>query len=122
MNDAEIMTIVLVAALFFGGNDARACAFVQHYTYMRRMLSPSRFNRRLQRIKALFLTIFVVFAEHWKHLDTQSIYLIDSFPIASCDNIRIRRSRRYHGAAYRGHVPGTLWVQRRYFYGLRGCI
>jgi hypothetical protein len=47
LNDAEIMTIALVAALFFGGNDARACAFLQHYTYMRRMVSPSRFPRRL---------------------------------------------------------------------------
>jgi hypothetical protein len=42
-------------------------------------------------------------------------YIIDSFLIASCDNIRIRRSRRYQGEEYRGYTPS----KRRYFYGLR---
>ena len=83
------------------------------------MVSPSRFPRRRQRMKDLFLTVFAVLAEHWKTLNSEAVYLIDSFPIPSCDNIRIRRSRRYRGEAYRGYIPGTLWVQRRYFYGLR---
>ena len=41
--------------------------------------------------------------------------MIDSFPIASCDNIRIKRSRRSCGEAYRGYIAS----KRRYFYGLR---
>lgn len=41
--------------------------------------------------------------------------MLDSFPIASCDTIRIKRSRRYRGDAYRGYVAS----KRRYFYGLR---
>ncbi|HSH82162.1 MAG TPA: hypothetical protein VLA19_26850, partial [Herpetosiphonaceae bacterium] len=43
LTDAEIMTIALVAALYFGGNYALACAFLHEQRYMRRMLSPSRF-------------------------------------------------------------------------------
>ena len=115
LTDAEIMTIALVAALFFGGNYALTCAFLHEQGYMRRMLSPSRFNRRLHRIKDLFLTLFAVLADHWKTLNADSQYIIDSFPIASCDNIRIRRSRRYRGETYRGYIAS----KRRYFYGLR---
>lgn len=115
LTDAEIMTIALVAALFFGGNYARACAFLHQYKYMRRMLSPSRFIRRLHRIKDLFLTLFAVLGDYWMQLNANATYIIDSFPIASCDNIRIKRSRRYRGEAYRGYIPS----KRRYFYGLR---
>lgn len=43
--------------------------------------------------------------EQWKALNADVVYLIGSFPSASCDNIRIRR---YRDAAYRGYVPGTL--------------
>jgi 2-polyprenyl-6-methoxyphenol hydroxylase-like FAD-dependent oxidoreductase len=46
MNDAEVMTTALVAALFFGGNHARARSFLQEAGYMPRMLTKSRFNRR----------------------------------------------------------------------------
>jgi hypothetical protein len=115
LTDAEIMTIALVATLFFGGNYALACAFLQEQGYMHRMLSRSRFNRRVHRIKDLFLTLFALLGEHWKAVNTESVYLIDSFPVASCDNIRIARSQRYQGEAYRGYIAS----KRRYFYGLR---
>ena len=49
LTDAEVMTIAIVAALFFGGNYALTCAFLHEQHYMRRMLSPGRFNRRLHR-------------------------------------------------------------------------
>jgi hypothetical protein len=113
--DAEVMTIALVAALFFGGNYALACCFLHEQKYMRRMLSPSRYNRRLHRVKDLFLTLFAFLGEHWKGINANSVYIIDSLPIASCDNMRIKRSRRYEGEEYRGYIAS----KRRYFYGLR---
>lgn len=97
LTDAEVMTPALVAALFFSGKYVAACQFLHQYGYMPQMLSQSRFNRRLHRGKDLFLTLFMVLGEHWKAINTESLYLIDSFPIASCDNIRITRSRRYRG-------------------------
>lgn len=115
LTDAEVMTVALVAALFFGGNYALACVFLREQGYMRRMLSASRFNRRLHRVKDLFLTLFAVLGDHWKTINTSSVYIIDSFPIATCDNIRIKRSRRYQGEEYRGYIAS----KRRYFYGLR---
>ncbi len=62
--DAEIMTIALVATLFFGGNYALTCLFLREQGSMPGMLSASRFNRRLHRIKDLFLTLFAVLADY----------------------------------------------------------
>ncbi len=115
LTDAEIMTVAVVAALFFSGNYARAQQYLAEYRYIARPLSASRFSRRVHRGKDLFLTLFAVLGAHWKDLNAAAIYVIDSFPITSCDNIRIKRSRRYQGEAYRGYVPS----KRRYFYGLR---
>ena len=48
-------------------------------------------------------------------LNTEAIYLIDSLPIAVCDNIRIRRSKIYSGEDFRGYQAS----KKRYFYGLK---
>lgn len=115
MNDAEVMTTALVAMLFFGGNYESARDMLGAPRYIPDMLSKSRFNRRLHRVKPLFLTLFALLGEQWKALNVDSIYLIDTFPIAACDNYRIRRCRLYQGEAYRGYIAS----KKRYFYGLK---
>ena len=92
MNDAEIMTTACIAALFFRGNHESARAMLQQYGYIPHMLSKSRFSRRLHRMKDIFLVLFDLLAQTWKTRNKDAIYVIDSFPIAVCDNIRIRRS------------------------------
>lgn len=115
MSDAEVMTTAIVAALYFRGNWEQARELLGSEPYIPSMLGKSRFNRRLHAISELFLTVFQVLGEIFKQLNTDSIYVIDSFPIAACDNIRIPRARRYRGEAYRGYIAS----KRRYFYGLR---
>ena len=115
MSDAEVMTTAVVAALHFSGNWERARELFHQGSYIPRMLGKSRFNRRLHAIRELFLTVFQVLGELFKQLNTAAVYVIDSFPIAACDNIRIPRARLYQGEAYRGYIAST----RRYFYGLR---
>ena len=44
-----------------------------------------------------------------------AIYVIDSLPIAVCDNIRIRRSKIYSTEDFRGYQAS----KKRYFYGLK---
>jgi len=58
MNDAEIMTTALIAALYFRGNHESARAFLKQYGYIPYMLSKSRFSRRLHRIKDVFIILF----------------------------------------------------------------
>jgi Transposase DDE domain len=115
MNDAEIMTTAFVASLFFRGNHESARAMLQQHGYIPRMLSKSRFSRRLHRIKDIFVILFDLLGQTWKTLNTASIYVIDSLPIAVCDNIRIRRSKIYSDENFRGYQAS----KRRYFYGLK---
>jgi hypothetical protein len=115
MTDAEVMTTALVAALHFRGNFELARRLLQEQGYIPRMLSRSRFNRRLHRLADLFLTLFSLLGETWKDLNAKSIYVIDSFPIAACDNYRIPRSKRYQGEVWRGRQAS----KKRYFYGLK---
>jgi Transposase DDE domain len=115
MNDAEIMTTALVASLFFRGNHESARAMLQQHGYIPQMLSKSRFSRRLHRIKDLCLILFDVLGQTWKTLNTAAVYVIDSFPIAVCDNIRIRRAKIYADENFRGYQAS----KKRYFYGLK---
>jgi Transposase DDE domain len=115
MNDAEVMTTALVAALFFRGNHECARAMLQQHGYIPHMLSKSRFSRRLHRVKDIFVLLFDLLGHTWKTLNIDSIYIIDSIPIAVCDNIRIRRSKIYHDEKYRGYKAS----KKRYFYGLK---
>jgi len=115
MCDAEVMTTAIIAALFFGGNYTHARKLLGCQGYVPRMLSKSRFSRRLHRITPLFVTLFSMLGEHWKNLNANSIYSIDTFPIPACDNYRIRRARLYQGETYRGYIAS----KKRYFYGLK---
>lgn len=115
MSDAEVMTTALVAALYFRGNFSMASCFMHDSGYIPNMLSKSRFNRRLHRIADLFLTLFLRLGETWKKLNERSTYVIDSFPIAVCDNYRIKRSKIYQGEEWRGYISS----KKRYFYGIR---
>ena len=115
MSDAEVMTTAIIAMLYFKGNFCLASQYLYEYGYIPNMLSRSRFNRRLHRIADLFLTLFLRLGETWKKLNEGSVYVIDSYPIAVCDNYRIQRSKLYHGEDFRGYIAS----KKRYFYGLR---
>ena len=117
---AEVMSVALVAAAFFGGNLEASRSFLDEYGYIKKAISKSRFNRRLHAIDpSLWQTLFDLLAEVFKHNNATQSYVVDSFPVAVCDNIRIRRCKLYppqeHGEAFRGYIAS----KRRYFYGLR---
>jgi hypothetical protein len=88
---------------------------LKQHGYIPSMVSKSRFNRRLHRMKEIFIVVFDLLAQTWKTLNTEAVYMIDSLPIAVCDNIRIRRSKIYSGEDFRGYQAS----KKRYFYGLK---
>ena len=115
MTDAEVMTTALTAALFFRGTHESARIMLKQYGYIPHMLSKSRFSRRLHRLKDLFVSFFHLLGQVWKTLNTEAIYVIDSFPIAVCDNRRIGRAKIYTEEKFRGYIAS----KKRYFYGLK---
>lgn len=115
MTDAEVMTTGIVATLYFGGNYKNACDLLTEQGYIPKMLSKSRFSRRLHRIKGVFLQLFAMLGAHWQTLNEGAIYSIDTFPMPVCDNYRISRARLYRGEEYRGYIAS----KKQYYYGLK---
>jgi hypothetical protein len=114
-SDSEIITTALIAALHYGGNHADAIGFVQETGLMPKMLSESRFNRRWHQLADLTVTLFFQLGHVIKSLDENLRYRIDSFPVRSCHNIRIKRSKLFKEEHFRGYNAS----KREYFYGIK---
>lgn len=115
MTDAEILTTAFAAAMFFGANQSKACEFMYDTGLIPQMLEKSRFCRRLHAVSGLLLDLFHQMGMALKQANESTEYLLDSFPVALCDNIRIRRCRLIHAEDYRGYMAS----KKRYFYGVR---
>jgi hypothetical protein len=113
--DAEILTTAIVAGLYFSGNYVKSMEFLADHNYIGHQMSRGRFSVRLNDVAHYLLTIFQHLGEYWKAENEEQIYLVDSYPIAACDNIRIPRAKIYTAAQYRGYTAS----KRRYFYGLK---
>jgi len=129
LSTAEIMTIAIVAAEFFTGNQQAALYFLTSHRYIS-PFSKSRFNRRLHRIpETLWQFILYVLAQihqetgshtssHTSSHTHSQTKIIDTFPVPVCRNIRIRRCHIYRDEAFRGYNAS----KKEYFYGLKVCL
>ncbi len=115
VTDSEVITTALVSALYFGGHQDNARHFMQMTRLIPRILDKSRFNRRLHEVAELLFSLFYQVGDLLKTAAGASDYIIDSFPVAVCDNIRISRSKIVKGEQWRGKQASM----RRYFYGVK---
>ncbi|GAB3757957.1 IS982 family transposase [Spirosoma pomorum] len=114
VNDAQIATTALIAALKFYGNHAAACDYM-HQHHQMASIDKSTFNRRLHRLEFALLTIFQALGLSLKELNTSARYIIDSFPVAICRNCRIPVCKLLTNKAYRGYNE----AKKEYFYGFK---
>jgi Transposase DDE domain len=115
LSDAEVITTALVAARFFSGNQHLAQHYLKEHGLMPQMLDKSRFNRRLHRLFLPLLDLFDYLGSVLKSISPTTEYLLDSFPVPLCDNIRIPRVRLVQSEDYRGYIAS----KKRFFYGIR---
>jgi Transposase DDE domain len=115
MSDSEILTTAVVAARYFGGNVEHSRHFLHATGLVPRMLSRSRLCRRLHQMAELTHTLFHQLGHVLKQISISRHYLLDSFPVEVCDNIRIARCRVLKGKEWRGRICS----KRRYFYGVK---
>ena len=113
MSDAKVITTVLVSAIYFYGHHERAMSFMSSTGLVTHMHSKRRFNRLLHQIRDLIVDLFFHLSALVKELNISSDYFIDSFPVSTCDNIRMIRTKLFQGAVYRGKKA----TMKRYFYG-----
>lgn len=115
VSDSEIITTALVSALYFGGHVDNARSFMKMTKLIPNMLGKSRFNRRLHSVSELVFSMFWQLGHELKNMAGASEYVIDSFPVAVCDNIRISRCKLLKGKQWRGKQSSM----HRYFYGVK---
>lgn len=117
INDAIVITCLLVAGQYFGGNIEKARIYMKGH-HCSQMLSKSQLNRRMHKIKGLIQDIFAFMASVFQENNPRKHYLVDSFPVAVCHNIRISRSKLLEGELFRGYNAS----KRIYFYGFKVAV
>ena len=115
VSDSEVITTAIISALYFGGHLDNGRHFMKMTGMSPQMLDKSRFNRRLHALSDLLFQLFFQIGQHLKTVAGASDYVLDSFPVAVCDNIRIRRCKLLKGEQWRGKQASM----RRYFYGVK---
>lgn len=117
VNDALVMTTLLVSCRYFGGNIEKARLYMLSH-HCPQMLSKSQFNRRMHHIQSLVEEVFRLFATVFVQNNSSKNFLIDSFPVAVCHNIRISRSKIIDNEVFRGKCVS----KRTYFYGFKVAV
>jgi len=107
--------IILVAALLFYGNQSRSLHYMRDHHFMSSVPQKSGFTKRLHGLSDLLLMLFQTVGHVIKGLNCNQRYILDSYPVAVCQNIRISRSKLLRGEQYRGWIAS----KRQYFYGIR---
>lgn len=112
LSDAQVLTTALVAARFFGGNLVLGQRYMEQHWGQNR-LDKSGFNRRLHALADTLLGLFATCGHVLKLLHTDARYVLDSFPVAVCQNCRIGRSKLL--TAYHGRSAS----KQQWFYGVK---
>jgi hypothetical protein len=116
VSDAEVLTVAVVAAAFFGHHQARTRAVVRATRSLSRTLSTSRFSRRLHALAGWLCLLLDVLGDLFAHAEAASCdCIIDSRPVPVCKRVRARRCRTVQGRASCGYGP----AKREKFLGWR---
>ena len=104
VSDAEVLTVAVVAARYFGNHYARALAMLQGLGYLSRGLNASRLNRRLHApadwLALLRETLGELFARGQAAI---ADFVIDSMPVPVCRRVRAWRCKTVRGRIYCGY-------------------
>jgi hypothetical protein len=116
VKDSEVLTIAIISFFYFGGHYEKTLGYVQSHKIFSVVLGKSRYCRRIHRLDELIGDIFMQLGYILKQFNTSKEYIMDSFPIAVCHNIRITNCKLLpKNELYRGKCVS----KREYFYGIR---
>ncbi len=104
MNDSEVITTVFMATMHFGGNIEKARRMLKALNLIPDMLSKSRLNKKIHSLSDVVYFLFHTHADFIKRPNDSMEFIIDSFPVEVCQNIRISLCRIVNGESYRGKL------------------
>lgn len=100
VSDAEVLTIAVVAALYFHNHQERTLCVMRLSGYIPGQLSVSRYNRRLHALRD-----WLAIRLEWLGalFSAATVYVIDSLPVPVCRRVRASRCRKVKGRVYYGY-------------------
>lgn len=108
--DAEIIFIYFMSFSNYGGNYAKTMTALYNAGFIKNKLSRGQFSKRIYALHMYIYQIYLLFSEIAKQNNKK--FSLDTFPLAVCHNIRIKRCKLVKGEAYRGYNSS----KREYFY------
>jgi len=115
MNSAEVMTFVIISALYYQCNYRKTRLVMISHRYFPNLLSNSRLVRRIHAIpNAIWLMVFYICKETFRSKSHQE-FIVDSFPVPACQNNKIFRCKLFQGKAYHGFNAS----KKAYFWGIK---
>jgi len=96
LEDAEILTVAVIAAKYFHNHQERALCLMSRLGYIQ-ALSISRYNRRLHALASWLEGMLVVLGELFAKGEA---FIIDSLPLPVCKRVRARRCKKVRGKAF----------------------
>lgn len=112
--DGQVITTAVVSALYFRGNQTMSLGYMDSHIFGH-VLKKSGFTKRLHKLKEALMFILLRIGRIFKYMCCEMEYIIDSFPVKACHNIRIGRCRLFRGEKYRGYNAS----KRERFYGVK---
>lgn len=116
LSDAEVLTVAVLAALYFGNHHERAVELLTGGGYFPRAIAPSRFNRRLRALADWLALLTDTLSD--LIVQTQATVcdcVVDSLPLPVCRRVRARRCRKVRGRPYCGYCD----AKKERFFGWR---
>lgn len=113
LSDAEVIFIFLMSFSSYGGNYSRAMSSLYNAGYIKNKLSKGQFSQRIYALYPYIFDIYSLFGTIAKAVNTK--YALDTFPLALCHNIRIKRCKIIKGEAHRGYNSS----KKEYFFGFK---
>lgn len=102
VSDSGIITTGIISSLYFGGHQDHASLFMKMTGFVPNMVEKSRLNRRLHSLSELIYDLFMQVGHCFKCASCEQSYVLDSLPVAVCDNIRISGSKILKGEKWIG--------------------
>jgi len=115
MNSAEIMTFVIISALFHQCNYKKTRLVVFALRFFPKILSYSRLNRRIYQIPSYAWMIAFQVTKEMLGCENHREFIVDSFPVPCCQNNKIFRCRLFQGKEYHGYTAS----KKSYFWGIK---
>lgn len=112
--DSQVITTALVSALYFRGNQSLTLDYMHSHIFDE-VIKKSGFTKRLHKLKETLMFILLRIGRAFKYICCEMEYIIDSFPVKACHNIRIGRCKLFRDEKYRGYNAS----KREHFYGVK---